>query len=143
MTSAQRYYITKSKGCVLRTVHNMLTRSFVVVCFGQFSLPKEAYMADVLHKVVVQCWEACERGSAAEPDGYSLHLSETHRQKFVDAHNAQLPGSAPETYTYPYGTPYMADVDAVVLAEIMATRHGVRKQGPPPEVAAPGSAAGR
>lgn len=94
-------------------------------------------MSEVLHKVVVQCWEACERGSAAEPDGYSLHQSETHRQKFVDDHNAQPPGSAPETYSYPSGTPYIAAVDAVVLAEIMTTRHGLRKQGTPPEIAGP------
>jgi hypothetical protein len=61
--------------------------------------------------VIVQKWEERERGWGSRPDGYSIHLTEDDRRKFIQAYWAKTPADAPDDYSRPLGTPYEADVD--------------------------------
>lgn len=86
------------------------------------------------HSVVVQKWEEIELGWGSRPDGFSLHLDEKSRRKYVDAYWATMPDEPPDEYTRPDGTPYVAMVDDKTYAEILAKRgeFGIRRDGPCP-----------
>jgi hypothetical protein len=76
--------------------------------------------------VVVQKWEEKERGWGSRPDGYSVHLSEADRVQYIKDYWDGMPdrvnGMAPDEYSCPDGSPYLADVAAgqeeAFLAEI-------------------------
>ena len=62
-------------------------------------------------ELVVQKWEESERGWGNRPDGYSLHLSEDDRNKYISDYWDRQPKQVPDEYERPCGTPYVADVD--------------------------------
>ena len=85
----------------------------------------------VKRTVVVQKWEESERGWDTRPDGFSLHLTEADRVAFIKAYWARMPdrdafGCAPDEYSLPCGTPYLADVDAKMFKVLKATKNGDR-----------------
>jgi hypothetical protein len=82
--------------------------------------------------VVVQKWEESERGFGTRPDGFSLHLSEEDRVEYVRKYWASMPDEAPDEYSRPDGSPYLADVDEETLELIRKSEHGIMRTGPLP-----------
>jgi hypothetical protein len=72
--------------------------------------------------VVCQKWEERERGWGSRPDGYTLHLTEAHRRRFVQEQWDALPDVAPDEYSCPCGTPYTCQVTEEVYQELQ--QHG-------------------
>ena len=53
------------------------------------------------YKVVCQLWEESESGWGTRPDGFSLHLNEEQRIKFIHEYCKDRTGPAPEVYDRP------------------------------------------
>lgn len=74
--------------------------------------------------VVVQKWEERERGWGSRPDGYSVHLSDADRKAYIDDYWAKMPdkvnGMAPDEYSTPDGSPYLADITEGQEEEFLA-----------------------
>lgn len=76
--------------------------------------------------VVCQKWEEAERGMGSRPDGYSLHVSEEHRARFVKAYwDKQPDGPAPDEYTRQSGAPYECPVTDALYARVELAGDGV------------------
>lgn len=71
-------------------------------------------MAHVSH-IVVQKWEESEQGWGVRPDGFSLHLTDEDRAKFIEAYWAEMPDAVPAEYERPCGTPYLSEVEPSTL----------------------------
>jgi hypothetical protein len=71
--------------------------------------------------LVVQPWEESERGWGIRPDGYSIHLNETDRKRFVKEYWEEQPDYVPDEYSRPSGNPYLQDflVDDETLARLV------------------------
>ena len=79
--------------------------------------------------VVVQKWEESERGWGVRPDGYSLHIDEAQRKRYIDAYRAEMPNTAPDEYSRLSGTPYAAEVTLTDDEQrLMIHKHGVRRR---------------
>ena len=75
-------------------------------------------------KVICQKWEESE-GGWTRPDGYTLHLSDADRKKFIEAYWARMPKAVPDEYSRPNGTPYECEVDEKTFKEVeMETKEG-------------------
>lgn len=70
--------------------------------------------------IIVQKWEESERGWGTRPDGYSLHLTETDRVRYVRAYSDALPAEVPDEYSRPNGTPYVWDAPEDTVAKLKA-----------------------
>ena len=68
--------------------------------------------------VICQKWEESERGWGTRPDGYTLHLTDLHRRRFIQAHWDSLPDEAPDEYSRPCGTPYTCEVSEEIYREL-------------------------
>jgi hypothetical protein len=56
----------------------------------------------VKYPVVLQKWTESERGWGQRPDGWSLHLNNTEREKYIREYWAdQSDGPAPDEYSFP------------------------------------------
>lgn len=78
--------------------------------------------------VVVQKWEERERGWGSRPDGYSVHLTDDDRCRFIAAYWARMPDKTPDEYSRPLGTPYEAEVVLSPEDEVrLAASGGVRE----------------
>lgn len=79
-------------------------------------------------RLLVQDWEEMERGWGSRPDGYSLHLDDEDRKRFIKAYWDKMPNHVPDEYSTPYGEPYWKDItDSALLAELEASENGIRK----------------
>ena len=81
------------------------------------------------YNVVCQKWEESEAGWGCRPDGYSLHLTREHRDRFVkDFYTKQrkLLGSAtPPEYTREDGNPYECPVTKEIYDRVAASGDGI------------------
>jgi len=78
--------------------------------------------------VTVQKWEESERGWGVRPDGYSLHIDDVQYKLFIAAYWATMPKDAPDEYSRPSGTPYMATVELTDEEQAqMIHAHGLRR----------------
>lgn len=68
--------------------------------------------------VVCQKWEESESGWGTRPDGYSLHLSDGLRVKFIKDYWDKMPNYVPDEYSRPDGTPYLVDIDEETYKKI-------------------------
>jgi len=59
------------------------------------------------HAIVAQAWVEFERGWGQRPDGFSLHLSDGARQRFIEQYNKGLPAEVPDEYSRPDGSPFV------------------------------------
>lgn len=80
------------------------------------------------YKVVCQPWVEYERGWGNRPDGYSLHLSEEDRNKFVEGFNIIFNNKehAPDEYSVAQGKPFVTEVDMDMhdtLVQNIASEH--------------------
>jgi hypothetical protein len=80
--------------------------------------------------VLYQAWEESERGWGVRPDGYSLHIDRSHRDKFVEAllkrqseyfkGRGLKDGDAPDEYTRVSGDPMPVKVTRAVYRQLVA-----------------------
>lgn len=80
--------------------------------------------------VLYQAWEESERGWGVRPDGYSLHIDKSHRDKFVEAllkrqsdyfkERGLKDGEAPAEYTRVSGDPAPVNVTRAIYRQIVA-----------------------
>jgi len=84
----------------------------------------------MMHPVVKQFWEESERGWGVRPDGYTLHLTEADRVKFIKAFEASQPDAVPDEYSRPSGSPTVTDVSDAVYKELQRAKrkHGIWKR---------------
>lgn len=82
--------------------------------------------------VLCQKWEESERGWGTRPDGYSLHLSEDDRVRFIKAYWDGMPDGVPDEYERPDGTPYWCRVGEEIYKKVKERGLGVREYGTPP-----------
>lgn len=68
--------------------------------------------------ILVQRWTETESGWGQRPDGYSLHLNETDRQKYLKADQATKTGPVPAEYSFADGEPYLAVATADQVAAL-------------------------
>ncbi len=61
--------------------------------------------------MLYQEWLESERGWGIRPDGFSLHISQKHLDKFVEAYWETMPPVAPDDYSRPDGKPKLIQVD--------------------------------
>lgn len=72
-------------------------------------------------KVICQKWEESEGGWGTRPDGYTLHLSDADRKKFIEAYWARMPKAVPGEYSRPDGTPYECEIDEETYKRVEAS----------------------
>jgi len=87
------------------------------------------------HEVICQKWSESESGWGQRPDGYSLHLTEEDRERFVKEYWDSMPDRSegiPDCYTFPDGTAYTCAVDDDIFAGVQARDCGLRCSGPHP-----------
>lgn len=87
------------------------------------------------YTVVKQHWVESERGFGMRSDGYSLHLSEEDRKKYVEQrteieHKLQRDmgfpeGRIPDTYSRAYGSALLEDVDEETYRRVENSECGV------------------
>ena len=78
------------------------------------------------HQVLVQKWEESERGWGTRPDGFSLHLSLDALQRYVIGELKKITDPAPDEYSKPDGTSYVAGVSEAVVQQITEAGDGLR-----------------
>ncbi len=76
--------------------------------------------------VLRQDWLESERGWGQRPDGYSLHLTESDRQRYVTEYWGRMPDEVPDEYSRPDGSPVRIDVDELLYAQVKASKNGLR-----------------
>lgn len=86
-------------------------------------------------KIVCQKWMEYGPGNARKEDGFTLHLTNEDRDKYIDTYWENLAKPTPEIYSAPYGTPYVALVDEIVVARIKARGCGQWLMGETPPIA--------
>ncbi len=79
-----------------------------------------------LHTVVKQDWEESEQDWGTRPDGYSLHLSEAHRENYIKEYWGKMPNSVPECYSRPYSSPKLIDIDEETYTQLVANNGNLR-----------------
>ena len=84
------------------------------------------------YRVLCQKWEESERGWGTRPDGYSLHVSEDDRARFIKTYWDGMPAEVPDEYSRPDGTPYWCEVEEAVYDEVAKGKCGIWKHGTPP-----------
>lgn len=77
--------------------------------------------------VLRQDWLESERGWGIRPDGYSLHVNEEDRDRFVEEYWARMPDEVPESYSRPDGSAYPHEVDLRTYAEVAKSACGIRR----------------
>ena len=77
------------------------------------------------HTIVVQKWEESERGWGIRPDGFSIHPSMEALKKYIERYWDGMPDSAPDEYSRPCCTPYLADVDDETWEQIQKSKDGL------------------
>lgn len=77
------------------------------------------------YTVLCQKWEESERGWGTRPDGYSLHLTDEARRKYIEDYWKRMPDYTPDEYSRPSGTAYWAEVSAEVFNKVKASANGV------------------
>jgi len=88
---------------------------------------------DKQHAVLCQRWEESESDGSFRPDGYSLHLSDQKRKRYIKDHWDNHPASAPNSYSRPTQIPYWVLVEDDVYNSIKNTdKNGVSFNGKPP-----------
>jgi hypothetical protein len=84
-------------------------------------------------KVLCQLWV---RGKAQEPKGYSLHLTKTDRDDYIDTYNLFNHCYSIEIKDTPLGEPYLVDLDwdSVELSKLESSKGtGISYPGIPPK----------
>ncbi len=80
-------------------------------------------------KVICQKWLESERGWGTRPDGYTLHLTEAHRKRFVEAfwkrQKELLGNSTPDEYSREDGESYECPVTDTIYQKVKASGDGV------------------
>ncbi len=76
--------------------------------------------------VLRQDWLESERGWGQRPDGYSLHLTESDRQRYITEYWGRMPDEVPDEYSRPDGSPVRIDVDELLYAQVAASKNGLR-----------------
>jgi hypothetical protein len=77
-------------------------------------------------KVVVQKWEESEKGWGTRPDGFSLHLSLGGLRRYVKEYWEGMPDEAPDEYSRPCGTPYIAGVSQNLVRRMITEDGNLR-----------------
>jgi hypothetical protein len=79
--------------------------------------------------VICQKWEESEAGWGTRPDGYTLHLTREHRDRYVkDFYEKQrklLGEATPPEYTRVDGDPYECPVTDKIYARVLKAGDGV------------------
>lgn len=75
--------------------------------------------------VIAQKWEESELGWGTRPDGFSIHLSEEDRQKFVQNYWADMPQKLPDTYSRPVGVAKEISVESELLLRVRESKNGI------------------
>ncbi len=87
--------------------------------------------------VICQPWEVLGGGRGIQPDGYSLHLSESARRRYVDDQGRVLDRAvATASHQRPAGPAYRTLVDQHTFANIRTSAGTVRLKGMPPQAVA-------
>ncbi len=89
-----------------------------------------------MKQVICQKWTESDSWSGPSDDGYSLHLTDRDRLKFICEYNKTLPDAVPECYSYANRF-YSIEVDEEVYAKVAAGKFGLRfytKAPPDPEI---------
>lgn len=84
------------------------------------------------NRVLCQKWEESERGWGTRPDGYSLHLNEDDRKKYIEKYWAEMPNEILDEYSRPDGTPYWCEVSDKTFEKVRVGKNGLRFFGRPP-----------
>jgi len=103
--------------------------------------PRKSKTTPKVYNAVCQKWEESEAGWGIRPDGYSLHLTEEDRKKYVEEfwkHQRTVLGEAvPHEYTRESGMPYIVVVDKATYKELVAAKaakkFGISKDGTHPK----------
>ena len=61
-------------------------------------------------KVIYQHWIESERGWGQRPDGFSLHISEEARIRYIKEYEDTLPTEVPDIYDRPAGRPVEIEI---------------------------------
>jgi hypothetical protein len=85
------------------------------------------------YPIVCQKWLERGWGGSVKPDGYSLHLFYSDRDKFIKEYWDSMPDEPPDEYSKPYGQPTLRNVSQALHHELKALyveggmwKHGVR-----------------
>lgn len=70
---------------------------------------------------ICQKWEESEANWGVRSDGYSLHLGEDDRKRFVAEYWDSMPDSTPAEYSRPSGEPYRCIVDKKTFTALRTT----------------------
>ena len=89
-------------------------------------------MGNKRNEVIVQKWEESERGWNTRPNGFSLHLTDSDREAYIQEYWDRMPDWSPEEYSRPNGTSYNAYVDIGTFRRIKESKNGIRCFGDPP-----------
>lgn len=79
-----------------------------------------------MHIVTCQKWEESELGWGVRPDGYSLHVTEPDREKYIRNYWEKMPCETPDEYERPSGNPYICTVPTDLFEEIKNSECGLR-----------------
>ena len=93
----------------------------------------------MIHLILVQPWTESEKGWGSRPDGYSLHLSEEDRDKYLKNDTAARGSTVPNEYSFPDGEPYLTVATEGQLVHLKTAkskaaggvRYGSREPKPP------------
>lgn len=78
-------------------------------------------MKETLELAICQLWEESERGWGCRPDGFSLHLTDEDRLKYIKEYwDRQPDGPAPDEYSRPLGWPMSKGFNVKVTKEVYA-----------------------
>lgn len=80
-----------------------------------------------LEDAVCVSWEEFELGWGTRPDGFSLHLTESHYHAFVKSYSKRMSDSAPNEYSRPAGKPMKVRVSRNLYLEIKNSGKGMRR----------------
>ena len=78
------------------------------------------------YTVVRQDWLESERGWGCRPDGYSLHMTDEHRVRYIEEYWRSMPDSVPDEYSRPCGDPERFAVDKNTYDQVVASDKGIR-----------------
>jgi hypothetical protein len=72
--------------------------------------------------VIKQSWLESEIGWGTRPDGYSLHLSDQDREKFIEEYWNRMPSEVPDEYSRPTGNPKLQTVPELTWKDLLNAR---------------------
>lgn len=80
------------------------------------------------HTLIKQNWREFERGWGSRPDGYTLHLDEAGRERFVDEflrkQDQRAGGHVPDEYSRPWGDATIVEVSKGLHDQVRAEIEG-------------------